>query len=236
MKTISKLTFPILAITLITFSNCSKKSKQPEACFTVSSQTVHVGVTVDFTNCSSESTEHTWKMGDGATSDYFNPSHTYYTPGEYTVVLNAFNTDGESNQTTKTITVFPEPRALQINKITISKWPTQQSDGRPWDAVDPAPDLLPKISTSSRYLFLSTEHYTDCEFGNTYLFGNSAGLPVSVVNFDQNVYVEWYDFNPNSTDQFMGSLKFTPRNEFENNIIRLSDDNWEFSLEVSWLD
>ncbi len=55
-------------------------------------------------------TAWTWNFGDGQTSTVQNPSHTYNSPGTYTVSLNVSNADG-SNISTKSnlITVNSTP-------------------------------------------------------------------------------------------------------------------------------
>jgi PKD repeat protein len=66
-------------------------------------------LTVQFSDLSSESpTAWSWNFGDGGSSTLQNPSHTYITPGVYTVVLTATNTIGSDSETrTDYITVNP---------------------------------------------------------------------------------------------------------------------------------
>ncbi len=49
------------------------------------------GLTVTFTNVSSNTSEYFWDFGDGSTSILENPSHTYETTGTYNVTLNGSN-------------------------------------------------------------------------------------------------------------------------------------------------
>ena len=42
-----------------------------------------------------------WNFGDGAVSSLRSPTHTYTTPGQYTVTLRAANVNGEGNEMTK---------------------------------------------------------------------------------------------------------------------------------------
>lgn len=51
-------------------------------------------LTVQFTDLSENATGWNWSFGDGQTSTVQNPSHTYSTPGTYTVSLNVSNADG----------------------------------------------------------------------------------------------------------------------------------------------
>ncbi|MBK9793184.1 MAG: M4 family metallopeptidase [Sphingobacteriales bacterium] len=50
--------------------------------------------TVTFTNQSTAAVSYLWKFGDGDSSTTMNPSHTYNTPGFYTVTLIATNSQG----------------------------------------------------------------------------------------------------------------------------------------------
>ncbi len=49
------------------------------------------GATVTFTNTSTNAETFLWDFGDGNSSNETNPVHTYALPGQYTVVLRAFN-------------------------------------------------------------------------------------------------------------------------------------------------
>ena len=66
-----------------------------------------------FTNTSIAGQTFIWTFGDGGTSTATNPTHTYTTPGSYTVTLiaNDPNTCNLSDTTTTVINVFPIPTA-----------------------------------------------------------------------------------------------------------------------------
>ena len=78
------------------------------AAFYASTTSTSVGVPVQFQNLSSGGTTWLWDFGDATTSIQMNPTHTYGTPGTYTVKLTATNTYG-SHMATKNnyITVVP---------------------------------------------------------------------------------------------------------------------------------
>ncbi|MEI6576118.1 MAG: gliding motility-associated C-terminal domain-containing protein [Bacteroidota bacterium] len=59
---------------------------------------------LNFQNNSHCSNHFLWKFGDGDTSSLSSPSHTYHTPGNYTIILIA-NNDNSSDTVTKTIIV-----------------------------------------------------------------------------------------------------------------------------------
>ncbi|OGP72780.1 MAG: hypothetical protein A2V86_08735 [Deltaproteobacteria bacterium RBG_16_49_23] len=67
----------------------------PTAGFSGSPLTGSAPLTVNFTDLSTYNpTSWTWNFGDGATSTLRNPSHTYRSPGVYTVSLTASNAGG----------------------------------------------------------------------------------------------------------------------------------------------
>ncbi|MFZ1706125.1 MAG: PKD domain-containing protein [Saprospiraceae bacterium] len=65
----------------------------PISSFTFASQ----GLTVDFTNTSTNATNYLWNFGDGNTSTVQNPTHTYATIGTYTVTLESSNSCSTAN-------------------------------------------------------------------------------------------------------------------------------------------
>ena len=68
------------------------------------------GLTVDFTNASTNATTYSWNFGDNGSSNEANPSHTYATDGTYTVVLTATGPCGTATAT-QTVTVLTPPTA-----------------------------------------------------------------------------------------------------------------------------
>ena len=61
----------------------------PVVGISVESSTVMVNEAVAFFNSSSLGSNYTWDLGDGSTSNAFEPTHTYDQPGIYTVILTA---------------------------------------------------------------------------------------------------------------------------------------------------
>ena len=77
--------------------------------FTASPTSGNASLTVQFTDTSTNSpTSWSWNFGDGQISTIQNPSHTYNTPGIYTVSLNVSNNNGYNISTkSNLITVNP---------------------------------------------------------------------------------------------------------------------------------
>jgi PKD repeat protein/opacity protein-like surface antigen len=62
--------------------------------------------------------QYQWQFGDGATSTQANPTHTYTTPGNYTVTLNVTNQHGQDSRTMQiTVVPFEAPICAQITEL-----------------------------------------------------------------------------------------------------------------------
>lgn len=74
--------------------------------FTSDKTSGSIPLTVQFTDTSTSAdpiTSRLWNFGDGTTSTQINPTHTYTTAGDYTVILTSTNTCGESDTFTSSI-------------------------------------------------------------------------------------------------------------------------------------
>lgn len=69
------------------------------------------GLTVTFTNKSTDATAYRWAFGDEETSKEASPVHEYAAAGEYTVSLTAANAQGETNKKEAKITVTGKVQA-----------------------------------------------------------------------------------------------------------------------------
>ena len=63
---------------------------KPKAAFSASVYTACIGDAIRFTNLSDSATSYLWQFGDGNTSTLASPSHSYASPGLYTVSLIAY--------------------------------------------------------------------------------------------------------------------------------------------------
>lgn len=124
----------------------------PIANFTLS----FMGLSVTFTDSSlNVPTSWAWTFGDAGTSILQNPSHTYATPGTYTIKLVATNGSGASSKTLLldvttegVILTIPEmvliklPGALAVDPNTLNNYITIEQDfiapllNTPLDAID----------------------------------------------------------------------------------------------------
>ena len=70
---------------------------KPVAAFIADRYTTCIGQSIQFTNQSDVATSYLWQFGDGNTSTLLNPSHSYNTPGLYTVKLIIYRVNAPGN-------------------------------------------------------------------------------------------------------------------------------------------
>lgn len=91
-------------------------STNPVAAFTPTPNAGCVELDVTFNNTSTNTSFQSWDFGDGNTSIAVNPTHTYTTPGNYTVKLYVENANGCADSLELVVTVYPLPvAAFTIN-------------------------------------------------------------------------------------------------------------------------
>jgi hypothetical protein len=91
-------------------SNLPSSNLSPTANFSFSSDSMQVGGIVQFTDLSSgyyTILSWTWDFGDGWTSTYQNPTHSYSSDGVYTVKLIVRDSAGETATCSKNIAIYP---------------------------------------------------------------------------------------------------------------------------------
>lgn len=75
--------------------------------FTPKGGTFNANQTINFTNQSTGATMYAWNFGDSNTSTATDPTHTYNTPGDYTVVLTASSASGCTDTVSYPFTIKP---------------------------------------------------------------------------------------------------------------------------------
>lgn len=91
----------------------------PVVAFAPSATSGAAPLSVSFTNQSTGATSYSWSFGDGSTSVEGNPSHTFGTPGTYSVILTATNAWGSSSNT-QTVSVTQPALAPPVAAFTPS--------------------------------------------------------------------------------------------------------------------
>ncbi|WP_416866762.1 MAG: Ig-like domain-containing protein [Imperialibacter sp.] len=99
-----------IIITFFVFASfCSSLAvAQPNAEFSITPGSKCKNDEVTFVNLSTGSiVDYLWDFGDGTTSDEINPTHTYTTPGTFTVILTATDAGGLTDSYNKSYIVRP---------------------------------------------------------------------------------------------------------------------------------
>lgn len=102
-------------------------SPRPTLIFTYFPENPKQGEKVKFSNESSGYKEWQWDFGDGTKSAIHSPEHTYQKDGTYQVTLQALNTSGKTETTSKTIVILSKyvpPKAkftLPVKTINIGE-------------------------------------------------------------------------------------------------------------------
>jgi subtilisin family serine protease len=104
---------------ILASANVSVGSALADFSLNSSNDTINIsdGSSVYFNNLSSGATTYDWDFGDGNVSNQQSPTHTYYEPGTYTVILWASGNDNCSSASVKEITIEGEwPYAVDIEE------------------------------------------------------------------------------------------------------------------------
>lgn len=80
---------------------------KPVASFSVSNACEGLNAYVN--NTSTGGATYNWDLGDGTSSAFFNPSKIYSTAGTYGIILNVFSSQGCTDKTTRSVTVYSLP-------------------------------------------------------------------------------------------------------------------------------
>lgn len=97
----------------------------PVAAFTPNAFTVCTNTPIVFSNNSTGASTYFWNFGDASTGTAVNPSHTYTTPGTYTVQLTATSSFACTNITQQIITIDSVPVAGFTNTTECLGFATQ---------------------------------------------------------------------------------------------------------------
>lgn len=196
---------------------------------------------VSFTNTSTNGTTYNWDFGDGQTSTSQNPNHVFTTGGVFNVTLKVINSVGVQNLINKTVTIKNSPTKLKINSIVLTAYPLVTSSGGSWDSGN-GPDIFPLITYSTGSL--SFVNYRKEDMLASYLpYTFSSGFPFTFTALDFNNQIDFYDYDPIGSNEFMAGYYFKVRNsmptdgskypstiDFQNSTSAL-----KFTLNVEWL-
>lgn len=159
------------------------EAPDPVANFNVSKTFVAVGEEISFTNFSLDANSFLWDFGDGYFSAVLNPSHSWRSPGAYTVALSAY---GEDDKTDIALTYIDVDYLLFTNlEITVEEYP------EPYYLVgDISVRLYPSVIDWEEEVNMIAEGFTNSE--GVVVFSNVE------IPFSRRLYVDvWGPYHDN---------------------------------------
>ena len=171
------------------------------------------GATYAFTSTSTDADSYLWDFGDGNTSTDENPTHSYATPGNYTVTLTVTNACGNASTSETVSFVLPPAASFGVSATTICQGEsidfTDQSTNNPTDWQWTFAGGTPATSTAQN---VSVLYNTPGTYDVTLTVSNSAGtdtdasattitvLPLPAAAFDQSVDMNTVTLTNTSSD------------------------------------
>lgn len=161
------------------------------------------------TNAASDFTYH-WSFGDGSGSTVQNPTHTYSTPGTYTVVFTATDKDGTVGTDTTTATVVLSPSQLPG---ALALWKFDESTGSiAHNAFDSSTDSGANLLPAPEQMF------TDIDFWKT---TNVAATDAYGINPDGHATASRFQFSAGNSYVYspvsLGAGQYTMSAYFKSN-------------------
>jgi len=200
----------ILFITVILFFGCNKDddptqtaNPDPVVSFTESGQFV-TPATISFQSTSQNADTYLWNFGDGTTSNVTNPSKTYNTHGNFTIILTATNSStGKSNSASKQLTITPGK--VFVEKITIDQIPFTDVSGTGWDYGD-GPDLYPNFVDNNNILVSFRTSYANNITTSSLPLAWTMNPKYEITDWTKAFFVDLWDYDPLNDDDYIGYL------------------------------
>ncbi|HXS58515.1 MAG TPA: PKD domain-containing protein [Hanamia sp.] len=126
MKSLKKLFFYLLIITLMVGVNsCKKDNAQPivDVIYTVNVD----GLTATFTNQTKGATSYKWEFGDGNSSTDENPVHTYAAKGKFVPTLYATTPSGQTYEGS-TVIRLSKGSPIKLDDNSLADWDTVKTN------------------------------------------------------------------------------------------------------------
>ena len=153
----------LITCSLTTVVGCSSSENEdsttttttPAAAFSFTSTNLTAPATVVFENKSTNATSYVWDFGDGSSNSVDkNPSHTFNSPGTYTIELLVTGQAGTSiNTQTIQIKAPTKPTTAKITNVTVTEISWTDEDSKPWDSSSDGPDI--------QFYLVDTDTYKD---------------------------------------------------------------------------
>ncbi len=167
---------------LVSYDDPSTEPDLPGAPPTTSFNYEINGQTVSFTNSSINADSYSWDFGDNNTSIEENPTHTYASDGNYTVVMTATNANGSNESTVNLVVTSAVFSAESFHGNGLKTWKLNPEAGAL--AVGPAKGSGEWFATT-----LDDVTVRDCAFNDEYIFNNEDKF---IYNSNGDLWAEAY--------------------------------------------
>ena len=212
-------------------------TKEPQACFTVSTSNVNVNEVITFTSCAQDADRIVWNFGDGTTKDGTSLQHAYTKEGTYQVEMKALSKkDKKWDRSTVIINVVNKQRYL--SRIKINSFNLLNPQFSSWDLPsDVGPDLFFElgVDSSQNYLTINPTVYNVAPSNLPVIWDmNSTGL-IPLTNQNWKLRLLDNDGTLSLTNsQLMTSFVFNPYSIplSSSNVIQLQQSNYQIELQI----
>ena len=122
-----------------------------------------------------------------------------------------------------------------IQEIKVLKWP-ETNNGTSWDPLTTA-DLYPKLikTNSQDEIYTSSKVAENVVQGTPAVFGTDSGLPTDSLDLNEQCSFIFYDQDPNTPDENMGTIQFLPDDYKTVATGKFTIDNGSWEVELSIL-
>ena len=139
-KSITNFPLLLIVVGVIFITSCSETDPLPisKADFKITSVAPEIDVPIQFENLSLNAAAFSWDYGDGSFDTLLiDPSHTYESPGAYTVKMTAYTEDGQKSEALKDIDVGQR----YLTGMYLVNINMKDPEGNPWDDDGSGPDV-----------------------------------------------------------------------------------------------
>jgi PKD repeat protein len=197
---------------------------------------------LSFLNLSNAGEDFLWDFGDGSTSSYENPTHTFQDPGIYTVTLTVFGKSSDESSLSKEVVINTRPEKAIITGITLNRLPLVDFQGNYWDSLNQGlwPDVFVEFNNGSSVIYFSNEANFIENVDSTKLpihWDFATPYEVSKLSFNRTYYLDIEDKNDN-INQVIGYKTFKISDHISGSNypfkFTINSDELEAEFELDW--
>ncbi len=209
MRYLKSFGIVVVGIILFGLTSCQK---EPTAAFTADKTSALTDEVIQFTNTSTDGDSYLWNFGDGETSIDLSPTHSFSTPGSFTVELTAFSKNGNKTSTaTLSITVTQETLLKLTAYINGTTTPVDSCTMTLYTSDNDWQNLTNDVgsgntASNGEIIFTNVQpitYYIDAykETSTGYWSNDGLGYVVQVEEHKINSYITYVEFTSNKNSK-----------------------------------